>query len=69
MSALISAFAYYKLAILTIRGRAVGVVRVVVVQRTVGIHVAHVVRVRCIRRTQPPVTGIKANSSRLVNQP
>ena len=45
---------YYMRAFLTIRGRAVTVVRVVVVQRAVRVDVAHVVRVAGVRRPQPP---------------
>ena len=50
MSALITAFAYFMRAILTIRGRAVTVVRIVVVQRSGGVvHVTRIVRVPSVR--------------------
>ncbi len=56
MSALISAFAYSMLAILTIGGhRVIAVVRVVAVVRVpVGIHVARVAGVVRVRGPQPP---------------
>ena len=43
-------------AILTIGGDSVTVVRVVVVQRSRGIHIALVVRVPGVRGTEPTVT-------------
>ena len=39
-------------AFLTIRDRAVAIVRIVVVQRPVSIDIAHVVRVRGVRGTE-----------------
>ena len=50
MSALISALAYFKLAILTIRGRAVTVVRVVVVQLSSdAVRVTRIIRIPGVR--------------------
>ena len=56
MSAQIWSFDYFIRAILTIGGDAVAVVRVVVVQRAVRVHVALVVGVPRVRRTEPAVT-------------
>ena len=47
---------YLKRAYLTIGGDGVSVNRVVVVQTAVGVHIALVVRVRRVRRTEPRVT-------------
>ena len=50
-------------ALLTIRRRAVPVVRVVVVLRARRVDVPRVVRVAGVRRTQPPVAGRSCNGS------
>ena len=48
---------YFKQAILTIHRLRVRVVRIVVVQGAVRVHVTHVVRVPGVRRPQEPVTS------------
>ena len=53
---------YLILAFLTIGGDAVGIVGIVVVQRTVRVHNAHIVRVVRVGRTQPTVTGLIATT-------
>ncbi len=50
-----SLWAYFKRAFLTIRGDAISIVRVVVVERTRSVDVANVVRVADVRGTQPPI--------------
>ena len=53
---------------LTIRRRAVPVVRVVVVLRARRVDVPRVVRVAGVRRTQPPVAGRSYNASPFINR-
>ena len=46
--------------VLTGRGRAVTIHRIVIVQRPCGVADSLIVRVRTVARTEPPVTGVTA---------